>query len=391
MTLQEINARKREINDQLSELEGRELNAEEQASYDALTREWKQLNRQIEIERIARENKPEPKNKREQLREVLQEARHSVQREVIVGTEATPGAGLNSGAIDLTIADLVPSLEAGTALPTALKIVQGVTGDVVFPTDASDMELEEAGEVAVLNDQSIDFDHVKAVPARVTLSCDISNKLIDNLHFDVLAFLQSKIDQAFRLMLATKVYSQAAFTGLKGGFSGLTAAGTITIGANTAANILAAVADFTDKGFNTDNLCIVLDAATEARLKVTPVASGQGGFIIQDGRLLGYEYVVTGRLNTVLGGDAKTAEANTDTTKLYPTTAKYIGFGFFNYLKVQQHGEYRLSIDGTSKAQAKKNCVGVTLNTEISITNLSQHIHDANGNAVSAFAVYTVA
>lgn len=106
---------------------------------------------------------------------------------------------------------------------------------------------------------------------------------------------------------------------------------------------------------------------------------------------MGYEYVVTGRLNTVLGGDAKTAEANTDTTKLYPTTAKYIGFGFFNYLKVQQHGEYRLSIDGTSKAQAKKNCVGVTLNTEISITNLSQHIHDANGNAVSAFAVYTVA
>ena len=391
MTLQEMNARKREINDLLTQMEGRELNSEEQASYDGLTREWKQLNRQIEIERAARESAPAAKSKREQLREVLQEARHTVQREIIVGTETNPGAGLNSGAIDLTIADLIPSLEEGTDLPTAVDIVQGVTGDVVFPADASDMELEEAGEVAVINDQEIDFDHVKAVPARVALSCDISNKLIDNFHFDTLAHIMGKIDKASRLFLATKIYSLANFTGLKGGFSGLTPKGTITIGANTAAEILAAVAGFTDKGFNTDGLCIVLDAATEARLKVTPVAAGQGGFIIENGRLLGYEYRVTSRLNTVLGGDSKTGNSNTDTTKLYPTTAKYIGFGFFQYLKVQQHGEYRLSIDGTSKAQAKKNCVGVTLNTEWSITDLSKHIHDQNGNAVDAFAIYTLA
>ena len=386
-----MNARKREINDLLTQMEGRELNSEEQASYDGLTREWKQLNRQIEIERAARESAPAAKSKREQLREVLQEARHTVQREIIVGTETNPGAGLNSGAIDLTIADLIPSLEEGTDLPTAVDIVQGVTGDVVFPADASDMELEEAGEVAVINDQEIDFDHVKAVPARVALSCDISNKLIDNFHFDPLAHIMGKIDKASRLFLATKIYSLANFTGLKGGFSGLTPKGTITIGANTAAEILAAVAGFTDKGFNTDGLCIVLDAATEARLKVTPVAAGQGGFIIENGRLLGYEYRVTSRLNTVLGGDSKTGNSNTDTTKLYPTTAKYIGFGFFQYLKVQQHGEYRLSIDGTSKAQAKKNCVGVTLNTEWSITDLSKHIHDQNGNAVDAFAIYTLA
>ena len=386
-----MNARKREINDLLTQMEGRELNSEEQASYDGLTREWKQLNRQIEIERAARESAPAAKSKREQLREVLQEARHTVQREIIVGTETNPGAGLNSGAIDLTIADLIPSLEEGTDLPTAVDIVQGVTGDVVFPADASDMELEEAGEVAVINDQEIDFDHVKAVPARVALSCDISNKLIDNFHFDTLAHIMGKIDKASRLFLATKIYSLANFTGLKGGFSGLTPKGTITIGANTAAEILAAVAGFTDKGFNTDGLCIVLDAATEARLKVTPVAAGQGGFIIENGRLLGYEYRVTSRLNTVLGGDSKTGNSNTDTTKLYPTTAKYIGFGFFQYLKVQQHGEYRLSIDGTSKAQAKKNCVGVTLNTEWSITDLSKHIHDQNGNAVDAFAIYTLA
>lgn len=391
MTLQEMLIRKRELNDRLSEMEGRELNQEEQTAYAQLEREWKQLNRQIELDALARENKPAEKSKTEQLREMLTSARESVQREIIVGTAATPGAGLHSGAIALTINDLVPNLEEGTTLPASLPIVSGVVGDSVFPTDAADMEIEEAGEVAAVNDQTIDFDSVKAVPARVTLSCDISNKIIDNLAFDILAHVQQKFQKAWRKFLATKVYSQANFSGLKGGFAGLTPAGTITIGANTAASILQAIAAFTSKGFSTDTLCIVIGAATEATLKVTPVAAGQGGFIIQDGKLLGYDYVVSSRINTVLGGDSKTGEGNTDTTKLYPTTANYLGIGFFNYLPVQQHGEYRLTMDGTSKAQAKKNCVGVTLNTEISITNLSNHIYDENGNAVSAFAVYTLA
>ena len=137
---------------------------------------------------------------------------------------------------------------------------------------------------------------------------------------------------------------------------------------------------------------MIIDATTEATLKVTPVAEGQGGFCIQDGKLLGYEYVVSHRINTALGGDAKVDDSHkTETTKLFPTKSKYLGIGFFNYLPIQQHGEVRLSLDATSKAQQKKNCVGVVFNTEVSITNLSQHIYDENGNKVSAFAVYELA
>lgn len=379
--MEKLLIRKREINDRLTELEARELTAEQQNEYDALQREWNQLNRQIELLRVEREAQPAAPNRSQQFRETLQAARHSVQREIIVGTADNPGAGLNSGAINLTVADLTPTTEAGTELPSAIQIVEGVVGDVVFPTDATDLEIEEAGEVAVLDDQVIDFDSVKAVPARVTVSCDISNKMIDNLAFDILPNAMGNIAKANRKFLAKKIYSPAAFTGLKGGFSGLTSAGTITIGQNTAAEIMAAIAQFTDKGFDASSLCVVIDAATEATLKVTPVAKGQGGFIIQDGKLLGYEYRATHYINTKLNEDGA----------LVTSDKKHIGFGLFQYLKVQQHGEYRLTMDGVSKAQAKKNCVGLTLNTEYSITDLSQHIHNQEGEALSAFAIYDLA
>ena len=378
--MKELLNRKRELNDLMTALEGRELNEQEQAAYDAYTREWKQINRQIELETAAREAEPAPASKQQQVRELLLQARENVQREIIVGTSAEPGAGLNSGAINLTIADLIPALEEGTTLPASLPFLQGVRGDVVYPTDALDMEIEEAGETAVIADKVIDFDSVKAAPSRVTLSCDISNKLIDNLAFDVLSLIQSKFEKAWRMFLAKKIYSPAAFTGLKGGFSGLTSAGTITIGDTTAAGILAAIATFTDKGMDTTGMCIVIDATTEARLKVTPVAEGQGGFIIANGKLLGYDYVVSHYINTKLN----------DQSELVTDTVKHLGIGFFNYLPVQQHDEYRLTIDGTSKAQARKNCTGITLNTELSITNLGGYIHTSDGTAVPAFALYTL-
>jgi len=392
-TKQELLSRNREILRITNDFQNRELSAEEKQQNEALCREFQRNLDEIALLNEECRETAATQDKGVQMRELLQGARRGEVREIVMGTTAAPGAGLHSGAVDLTIKDLVPNLEEGTGLPAGATILAGVTGDVVFPTDASDMELTEAGEVAVIDDQTVDFDNVKAAPARVTLSCDISNKLIDNLHFNILAYIQGKFNKAWRKYLATKVYSQANFAGIKGGFAGLTKSGDITIGgADTAKQILKAVAAFVDKGFDINGLCLVLDATTEAILKVTPVAEGQGGFCIQNGKLLGYDYVVSHRINTALGGDAKVdASHNSDTTKLFPTTKKYLGIGFFQYLPIQQHGEVRLSLDATSKAQQKKNCVGVVFNTEVSITNLSNHIYDENGNKVSAFAVYELA
>jgi|GEM_PF-4410464 len=381
----ELRAKMREIQGKMADLVAKADKADE---FNALEREFRAVQAElVTLEAESRENNNEPRDAGRQLRELLMGQRTGQQeREITLGTQ-----GQNSGAIDLTIADLVPALQEGNALPGALYVVTGVTGNVVYPTGATGMELEEAGEVAVLDDQTIDFDKVSAVPHRVTLSCDISNSIIDNWHFDILAYVQREFNKAWVKYLSTKTYSQAKFSGNKGGFSGLDKAGDITLGAGTAyKSILEAIAGFTDKGFDAGSLCITIDAVTEANLKLEPKQKGVAGYVIENGKLCGYDYTVSSKINTVLGGDAKTDAKNTDTTKLYKTTSRYLGIGYYDYLKVQQHGEVRLTMDAVSKAVAKKNCVNMTLNTEFSFTDLSDHIHDENGNAVKAFAIYEI-
>jgi hypothetical protein len=163
----------------------------------------------------------------------------------------------------------------------------------------------------------------------------------------------------------------------------LTPKGTIVCdGADTAAKILEAVAEFTDKGLDpqADGLCIVIDAVTEAKLKVTPIVYGESaGMVISGGKLLGYDYIVSHYINTKL---------NPAKTKLVSTKDRFLGIGFFSFLSVQQHGTERLAIDSNSKAVALKNQTAFVLNTRYSITDLSKELRDADGNKIAAFALY---
>lgn len=364
-------------------------NAEKAEEFALAEREFKSAQAELAVmEQEEREKREAPKKDAGvQMREVLQGQRTgAAEREVTLGTQ-----GRASGAIALTVHDLIPNLEEGNGLPSGVSVVTGVTGNAVYPTDASDMELTELGEVAEITPQVVNFDNVTVTPRRVALGCDISNSMIDNVEFDILGHIRKKFDKAWRKYLAQKTYSQANYTGNKGGFANLTKAGEITLGAGSAyASILKAVAGFVNKGLGAESVCLVMDAETEANLKLEPKQKGVAGYVIENGKCCGYEYVVTGKINTVLGGDSKTGSGNTVTTKLYPTTSRYIGLGFFEYLKIQQHGEVRLTFDATSKAVAAKNVTNITLNTEFSFTDLSGHIYDETGAKVNAFAVYEV-
>jgi hypothetical protein len=201
---------------------------------------------------------------------------------------------------------------------------------------------------------------------------------IDNAAFDLMAFVQAKFTLALRIYLAKKIYSQAAWDGNKGPFSGLAKAGNIEIGADSYKNILKAVAKFSDKGFFEGDVVIVMDRETEAELKATPLIAGAaGGFVVQDGKCAGYPYVVTHYLNTKLNGE----------NKLVPTDKKFIGFGYFEWFALQQHGEVRMITD--IYTGAKKNVTQITLNTAWSMTDLSKKINGAN-NVTQAFALYEV-
>lgn len=392
MTKDELQVRQREIQDRFSELNDKlmnekreEMTAEEKCEWNALTREFDMNQREIVTQMTDAELAAhrEVVSKGEQLREYFKAVRMGKADRELTLFPASEGSTSNitaSGAINLTINELIPTLHEGLDLPVSLRIVTGVTGNEVWPVSINDAEMEEVGEVEALNDQVLDFAKITPTQRRVGLTIPVSNMAIDNAAFDLMAFVQAKFAIALRVYMAKKLYSLAQWTGNKGPFSGATKSGDIEIGANAYANILEAVAKFCDKGFFEGDVTLIMDRETEAKLKATPLIAGAaGGFVVQDGRCAGYPYIVTHYLNTELNSAGA----------LVPTAKKYIGIGYWEWFALQQHGTVRMTIDATSQQVSKKNITAVTLNTAFSFTDLSVYINGAN-NTTQAFAIYEV-
>ena len=403
MTKIELQARSREIQGKLSDLNDKAYN-EKRSFTEEEQREWNHLSREKslvdgELRDMLNERElaqyEQHKSKGEQLRELLREAQSTGQkREILLAPGTNSGGTSNvtanieaSGAITLTIHEIIPTLHEGLDLPESLRIVTGVTGNEVWPVSVNDVEMEEVGEVEALGDQTLDFAKINPVQRRCGLKVPVSNMAIDNSAFDLMAFVQLKFTLALRKYLAKKVYSRAAFQGNHGPFSNLTPAGTITLGdGKEYAAILDAVARFSNKGFFEGNVTLILDRVTEARLKATPkIAGAAGGFIVENGLCAGYPYVVTHYLNTELD------TAN----KLVRTSDLCIGIGYFEWLAVQQHGDVRMVVDPITLAD--RNITRVILNTAWSITDLSVYINGGEPTGATppeyptqGFALYTV-
>ena len=398
MTKDELQVRNREIQDRMAEMndkaykEKREFTEEEQREWNALTREktmnLDQLREMATDAELAKMRAEEDKNAK--LRELLKD--NGQKREIVLtndGSATNPvGVYSNSGAINLTIHELIPTLHEGLDLPSTLRVVTGVTGNEIWPVNVDDVEMEEVGEVEALNDQVVNFTNITPVQNRIGLKVPVSNMAIDNAAFDLMSFVQTKFTLALRKYLAKKIYSQAAWAKNKGPFSGLTPKGTITIGSGAYKSILKAVAEFSDKGFYEGGVVLVMDRATEAELKATPKIEGAaGGFVIENGLCAGYPYVLTHYINTTLDGN----------NKLVPTDSKVLGIGYFEWFALQQHGEVRFVIDPIT--QADKNVTRLILNTAWSMTDLSIYINggepvsDGHGGytyPTQAFALYTI-
>lgn len=394
-TKTELQVRNREIQDRMAEMndkvyaEKRDFTEDEKREWDALSRE-KLLNTQALKDMATDEELSiirEKEDKNIKLRELLKD--NGQKREILLypsGGNTTANITA-SGAINLTIHELIPTLHEGLDLPKQLRIVTGVTGNEIWPVNVDDVEMEEVGEVALLSDQVVNFASITASPKRCGLKVPVSNMAIDNAAFDLMSFIQTKFTIALRKYLAKKIYSQAAWTGNKGPFSGLTPAGQIDMSENPYKAILKAVAEFSDKGFFEGDVCIIMDRTTEAELKATPkLAGAAAGFVVEDGLCAGYPYVVTHYLNTELSG-----------TSLVPTDTKCIGIGYFEWFALQQHGDVRFVIDPITLAD--KNVTRLILNTAWSMTDLSTHInggdpqsdgHSGYTYPTQAFALYTV-
>lgn len=375
------------LGDLYAKAANRELTPEEKNQETMLNREIEQCQREMKTLNIdadfakanaVRENEQRGVKFRERLQAIRQGKadREITLAPVEIGDTNNIEA---SGAINLDIKDIIPTLNEGLGLPAGLAIVTGVIGNELWPVSINDVEMEEAGEVASLTEQVLDFANITPTARRIGLTVAISNRAIDNAAFDLLAFVQAKFTLALKKYMAKKIYSQANWSGNKGPFAGMTPE-EITLGADAYKNILAAVAAFADKGFDSGMVCLSMDATTEAELKATPkVAGAAGGFVIENGLCAGYPYTVSHFVNTEL--DSNSA--------LVPTSDRYLEIGFWDFFAAQLHDVARLTVDATSQAVAKKNITAVTLNLAASMTDLSKYINGAN-NESQAFGLYKI-
>ena len=363
----------------------RELNDEEKMQVINLTREIEMCEREmrginLDVTNQEANASREKANIAKSFRSLLSEASKTGQkREILLfPTDSNVKGNITaSGAIELTIHEMIPTLHEGLGLPQGLGIVTGVEGNELWPVSVNDVEMEEPGEVEALNDQLLEFEKITPTQNRVGLKVPVSNMAIDNAAFDLMAFVQTKFTIALREYLAKKIYSQANWAKNKGPFSGMTPKN-IELGADAYENILTAVAEFSDKGFYEGNVCISMDRVTEAKLKATPkIAGAAGGFVIENGLCAGYPYTVSHFVNRTLNSAGK----------LVPTTDRFIEIGYWEFFALQQHGMVRMVVDPITLAD--KNVTRVILNTSWSMTDLSVYINGAD-NESQAFGLYKV-
>jgi HK97 family phage major capsid protein len=400
MTYDELKVQAREVNDRLGEIydkaKNRDLTDEEAAQERDLTRELNTIKREMDLKNADGAHANNMENRRQatlqaQFREMLQDVRTNpgkAQREILLSSglnsDGTTNVSANidaSGAIRLSIHELIPTLHEGLGLPEGLNIITGVTGNEIWPVSINDVEMEEVGEIEALSDQVLNFANITPTVRRCGLTVPISNMAIDNAAFDLMAFVQSKFGIAIREYWAKKIYSRAEWTGNKGAFSNLAPVGVITLGSGDEyKQILTAVAEFSNKGFFEGEVCLSMDRVTEAQLMATPKIKGAaGGFVIENGRCCGYRYTVSHYVNSELNASGK----------LVAGSGRYLEIGYYEWFAAQQHGDVRLTIDATSQAVSKKNITAITLNTAFSMTDLSIYINGAGGTT-QAFACYAV-
>ena len=380
----EIQARMREIYTKMMKEKREEYNEEEKREIAELTEELNENRREILLSNdeaaIAEIRETIDRNK--QYREYLQAVRQKREdNTTTLAPKTTPdGASITeSGAIVLNIEDIIDTKENGLGRPVGQSFVTGVEGDELYPYSINDVEMEEVGEIAPINDQDLKFDNLKVVSRRVSLSVAVSNKAIDNAAFDLVAFVLYKIRKAWEIYFAKKNYSHANWSGNKGAFS-LVTPGTVTLDNTIGAQIDEKFAEIAELGFDEQG-CVIISPVMEAKLKHTYEGNGNAAHpIIEDGLLSGHPYVVSKHINYKLNGEQEYVK----------DTDEYIGIGLFQYLPIQQHGQVRQTVDATSAAVAKQNKTVIVFSTVISITELSQKVNGNTSGQPQAFALLKV-
>jgi hypothetical protein len=385
--------------DELAQRENRPFTKEEDEKYNSLLREDNRLHAEIQgmLDEHELNQMREQKANSEKLRELFKKCREDKvafsedmhDREAANGTTIllNPASGNTkgnieaSGAIPMTIHELIDTKVPGLELPGDLKILTGVIGNEVWPYAIDDVEFTVAGEVEPIGEQKINFDKLNASPVHVAAALAISNNAIDNAAFDLYSFAQYKMTKGLAKFKALYAYSHCQFDhALKPVFS-LVDVEEITLDENFGKNLALKIADMWDKGFEGDPW-LTFDKTIETEMMFQRRLPGQIGdrTVIEGGKCLGHSYTISPYINYALDGNGVPA----------PDGYHYIGIGHWGYCAFQQHGTFRATVDATSAEVSKRNTTVLTINTNFSISELSKLVNGNTSNKPQAFKLLKV-
>ena len=396
-TLEQLLARKREVNGRLNELDAaiqkRELNDEEVKEQSALNIEYGTLNREISLaiqEKDAARVKTAPAvNVNAELREFIREApkgkmfRIPMTRESMSYAAQSGGYQGTEGYVQgITIVDLIDTerKDNDILLTAGVPMTTGVEGNKIQWAFAGGVEAVFANELAQTTERTISLDKQTPIQQRLTLRVRISNQALENSDYDLQGYIVRHVADAIRQKINWAAASTTKATEtFYGGFAQDAESGTYgqegyvpgkqtgtytTFGKDTAAAMISKLAE---RNLPLDNVVFVMGAADFWNMKVTPIDQGSGIMLIgNDNRLLGIPVVVNNAINR--------------STQKGAISGHNIGLGNFAYLPTMQHGSIRLSVDAGSAIAADTDEVITTINADFSMTVLK--------DGADAFVVY---
>ena len=396
-TLEQLLARKREVNGRLNELDAaiqkRELNDEEVKEQSALNIEYGTLNREISLaiqEKDAARVKATPAvNVNAELREFIREApkgkmfRIPMTRESMSYAAQSGGYQGTEGYVQgITIVDLIDTerKDNDILLTAGVPMTTGVEGNKIQWAFAGGVEAVFANELAQTTERTISLDKQTPIQQRLTLRVRISNQALENSDYDLQGYIVRHVADAIRQKINWAAASTTKATEtFYGGFAQDAESGTYgqegyvpgkqtgtytTFGKDTAAAMISKLAE---RNLPLDNVVFVMGAADFWNMKVTPIDQGSGIMLIgNDNRLLGIPVVVNNAINR--------------STQKGAISGHNIGLGNFAYLPTMQHGSIRLSVDAGSAIAADTDEVITTINADFSMTVLK--------DGADAFVVY---
>ena len=395
MTKTQIQERQCAIWEEMDKLEkqSREANGgdikftdEEAAKYDALVRESaglsaraKAMASDAELQNM-RSNDDKAKKLREMLKECAEKRENSTTILANAADGNTDGNLAAGGLIPLKINDIIDTKVEGLELPADLKMQMGVIGNEIWPFSTDDVQFTINGEVQKVGEQKLNFANIQATLQRIAASVAVSHRAIDNAAFDIVGFINYKMQKGWAIFKALFVYAHGSYAKLKGPFAGMTAE-TITLDENIGKNLAIKAAELYDKGFE-GIPTFIMDKVTETNLKFTKLIPGQTGdrTVVENGQVVGYPFVVSKFIDYTIAADG-TPSREAD---------RYIGIGHWGYLAMQQHGEFRFNIDGVSSANFDRGTVVVGVSTDFSLTELSSKVNGNTDGKPQAFKLLKV-